>query len=47
VSSKVTAKVSTPEEIANRKADMAHHQSKSAGAASRASRDLDGDSIPF
>jgi len=47
VSSKVTAKVSKPEEIANRKADMAHHQSKSAGAASRASRDLDGDSIPF
>jgi hypothetical protein len=47
VSSKVTAKVSTPEEIANRKADMAHHQSKAVGAASRASRDLDGDSIPF
>lgn len=47
VSSKATAKVSSPEEIAKSKADMAHHQSKAVGAASRASRDLDGDTIPF
>jgi len=47
VSSKVIAKVSTPEEIAKSKADMAHHQSKSAGAASRQRNALDDDSIPF
>jgi hypothetical protein len=47
VSSKAASKVSSPEEIAKSKSEMAHHQSKAAGAASRASRDLDGDSIPF
>ena len=46
VSSKATSKVSSPEEIAKSKAEMAHHQSKSAGAAARGNRDLD-DSIPF
>jgi hypothetical protein len=47
VSSKAASKVSSPEEIAKSKSEMAHHQSKAAGAASRSSRDLDGDSIPF
>lgn len=47
VNSKASAKVSSSEEIAKSKAEMEHHQSKAAGAASRGSRDLDGDSIPF
>jgi hypothetical protein len=46
VSSKAASKVSSPEEIAKSKSEMAHHQSKSAGAAARGGRDLD-DSIPF
>jgi hypothetical protein len=46
VSSKATAKVSSAEEIAKSKAEMAHHQSKATGAAARANRDL-GDEIPF
>lgn len=47
VESKATGKVSSPSEIAKSKAEMEHHQKSSAGAASRASRDLDMDSIPF
>jgi hypothetical protein len=47
VSSKATAKVSSPEEIAKSKSEMAHHQSKAAGAASRQRNALDDDSIPF
>ena len=47
VSSKAASKVSSLEEIAKSKSEMAHHQSKSAGAAARGGRDLDGDSIPF
>ena len=46
VSSKATSNVSSSEEIAKSKAEMAHHQSKAAGAAARGGRDLD-DSIPF
>ena len=46
VSSKATSKVSSPEEIAKSKAEMAHHQSKAAGTAARGGRDL-GDEIPF
>jgi hypothetical protein len=46
VSSKAAAKVSSPEEIAKSKAEMAHHQSKATGAAARGGRDL-GDEIPF
>jgi hypothetical protein len=47
VNSKASAKVSSSEEIAKAKAEMEHHQKSSAGAASRSSRDLDEDSIPF
>jgi hypothetical protein len=47
VSSKAASKVSSPEEIAKSKSEMAHHQSKSAGAASRQRNALDDDSIPF
>jgi hypothetical protein len=46
VSSKAAAKVSSPEEIAKSKSEMANHQSKAAGAAARGGRDLD-DEIPF
>lgn len=46
VSSKANSSVSSSEEIAKAKSEMAHHQSKAAGAASRGSRDL-GDEIPF
>lgn len=46
VSSKANGKVSSPDEIAKSKSEMAHHQKSSAGAAARGNRDLD-DSIPF
>ena len=47
VSSKATAKVSSPEEIAKSKSDMEHHQKSSAGSAMRQRNALDDDSIPF
>ena len=46
VASKANVKVSTPEEIAQNRAQMKNHQSKAAGAAAKSSRDLD-DEIPF
>ncbi|MBV5345806.1 MAG: hypothetical protein JZU63_09980, partial [Rhodoferax sp.] len=46
VSSKANGKVSSPDEIAKSKSEMANHQSKAAGAAARGGRNLD-DEIPF